>query len=181
MTDVAVPLAETESVAIAAPPFTTFPELVWTHYKWERNLHGDGPHDPVVEARYRVAQASFQHEHGKIYDAYWSTTNASAVAITFKRAPRPLCWLGKDPTLRFHRATDWVTKDAPEVTDVMQRCDTLAIRASEVLRGTWSGSRSSASSPWPVICSGSSTAPARSPTRWRCAMSRRRRPVSCAR
>jgi hypothetical protein len=136
MTDVAVTLAERESAAARAAERTTFPELAWAHFKWERTIHTDEHVHPEVEARYRRALAAFERDHGTVYDAYWSTTNASGVAITIKRAARPLCWIGKDPTLRFHRATDWVTKGAPEITDVMQRCDTLAIRASEVLRGT---------------------------------------------
>jgi len=140
MTDVAVPLAETHTETHAPAPVAiegiSFPELVWTHFKWEQDVHGDRPVSPAVEARYRATLKSFEREHGKIMDAYWSTTCASGVAVTVKRAPRPLCWLGKDPTLRFHRASEWVMKKAPQVADVMQRCDTLAIRTSEVLRGT---------------------------------------------
>jgi hypothetical protein len=137
MTDVAVPLAE----AAAAPvPVTTmgdsFPELVWAHFKWEQALHADRPVPPLIEMRYRATLKTFEEEHGKLLDVYWSTTCASAVAVTVKRAPLPLHLLGKDPTLRFHRATEWLMKDAPGVADVMQRCDTLAIRSSEVLRGT---------------------------------------------
>jgi hypothetical protein len=135
MTDVAVPLAE-EAPLPAAEVETSFPELVWAHFRWEQELHaGRTPH-PVTEARYRAALASFERKHGKILGAYWSTTRASAVAVTVKHAPRPLRWLGKDPQLHFHRATDWVTKESPPIADVMQRCETLAIRVSEVLRGT---------------------------------------------
>jgi hypothetical protein len=57
------------------------------------------------------------------------------VALTRKRAPlllRPLV----DDTRRFHRATDWVTRDAPAVADVLFTCETLAIRVTEVLRFT---------------------------------------------
>ena len=136
MSDVAVPLAETEAATVSLPLRTTFPELVWAHFKWERQAHGDGNVHPEVERRYRETLVAFEEEHGKLFDAYWSTTDASAVAITVKQAGWPLRWFGKEPQLRFHRATDWATKDAPEITDVMQRCDTLAIRASEVLRGT---------------------------------------------
>jgi hypothetical protein len=137
MTDVAVPLSERDPRQPA--PTTSgvsFPEVVWAHYKWERDVHSDTPMHPEFEARFRAVIAAFEAEHGKILDAYWSTTNASAVAITVKPAPRPLRWLGKDARLRFHRATDWVTTEAPDVAEVMQRCDTLAIRAQEVLRDT---------------------------------------------
>jgi hypothetical protein len=135
MTDVAVPLAE-EAPLPAAEVEISFPELVWAHFRWEQELHaGRTPH-PLTEARYRAALASFERRHGELLGAYWSTTRASAVAVTVKRAPKPLCWLGKDPQLHFHRATDWVTKESPQIADVMHRCETLAIRVSEVLRGT---------------------------------------------
>ena len=137
MTDVAVPLAEERAAPVpVASDSVSFPELVWAHFKWEQDVHADRPVHPEVEARYRATLRSFEREHGKILEAYWSTTCASAIAVTIKRAPRPFCWLGKDPTLRFHRATEWVMKDAPGIADMMQRCDTLAIRTGEVLRGT---------------------------------------------
>jgi hypothetical protein len=136
MADVAVPLDERRVRTADEPYDVSFPELVWAHFKWERDLHADRPVDPEVEARYRRSLVAFEREHGSLLDAYWSTTCASAVAVTIKRAPRPLCWLGKDPTLRFHRASEWVMREAPGIADVMQRCDTLAIRSGEVLRGT---------------------------------------------
>jgi hypothetical protein len=139
MTDVAVPLAEERAAPAPAPVSSdsvSFPELVWAHFKWEQAVHSDRPVPTAVEARYRETLRVFEHEHGKILEAYWSTTCASAVVLTQKRAARPLCWLGKDPSLRFHRASEWVMKDAPDVADIMQRCDTLAIRTAEVLRQT---------------------------------------------
>jgi hypothetical protein len=136
MTDVAVSLADSEARSATAGAHPSFPELVWAHFKWEQDLHADRPVDPEVETRYRRALAAFEREHGELFDAYWSTTCASAVAVTVKRAPRPLCWLGKDPYLRFHRASEWVMRETPAVADLMQRCDTLAIRTGEVLRGT---------------------------------------------
>ncbi|MEX0674238.1 MAG: hypothetical protein WD067_05650 [Gaiellaceae bacterium] len=39
-----------------------------------------------------------------------------------------------DDRLRFHSATDWVTRDAPVVADLLFRCETVAIRITEVLR-----------------------------------------------
>jgi tetrahydromethanopterin S-methyltransferase subunit G len=39
-----------------------------------------------------------------------------------------------DDRLRFHRATDWVTRDCPAVADLLFRCETVAIRITEVLR-----------------------------------------------
>jgi hypothetical protein len=39
-----------------------------------------------------------------------------------------------DDGLRFHRATDWVTRDSPAVADLLCRCEGLAIKITEVLR-----------------------------------------------
>jgi hypothetical protein len=40
------------------------------------------------------------------------------------------------PNIRFHAATDWATRDAPEISHVLHKTETLAIRVSEVLSGT---------------------------------------------
>lgn len=137
MTDVAVPQQFAEEAPLPATDVAaSFPEVVWAHFRWEQELHAGRPVHPVTEARYRALLGSFERRHGEILEAYWSTTCASAVAVTVKRAPRPLCWLGKDPQLRLFRATEWVTKEAPPVAEAIHRCETLAIRVSEVLRGT---------------------------------------------
>ena len=39
-----------------------------------------------------------------------------------------------DDKLRFHRATDWVTRDSPALADLLFRCETVAIKITEVLR-----------------------------------------------
>lgn len=137
MTDIAVPQQFADDAPLpAADVQISFPELVWAHFRWEEELHAGRPVPSALEARYRGAVASFERKHGEILEAYWSTTCPSAVAVTLKRAPRPFRWLGRDPQLHFHHATDWVTKDAPPIADVLQRCETLAIRVTEVLRGT---------------------------------------------
>ena len=136
MSDVAVTLEQDEVAATPSAIGDTFPELVWAHWKWERALHRHDSVPPGVEKRYRETLKAFEDKHGEILDSYWSTRKASAVAVTIKRSPRPLCWLGKDPELRFHQATDWVTKESPPIADAIQRCDAVAIRVSEILRGT---------------------------------------------
>lgn len=115
---------------------TSFAELVWAHHLWERELHTNGSARRETESQYRRALAEFEEREGKIISCQWSITDASAVALTCKEGWGPLRWLGKEPTLRLHRVTDWVlsTETAP-LADVLHRCDTLAIRASEVLRG----------------------------------------------
>lgn len=117
----------------------SFSELVWAHWLWERPLHddkGDDPlnddkrNDPVLEANYRRKLRKFEAQEGKVEVVYWSTIDASAVALTVKRRR----W--RDPVVRFHRATDWVTKHAPKIADLLFSCESLAIRVSEILRGS---------------------------------------------
>jgi hypothetical protein len=117
-----------------------FPQLVWAHYRWERNLHSDDGPDLALEQAYRQKLAQFQRSAGRLEQVYWSTRNASAVAMTVKpgKAP-PVKGLGlweRDDVVRLHRVTDWVARDAPRVADLLHECDLLAMRVSEVLRGT---------------------------------------------
>jgi hypothetical protein len=117
---------------------SSFAELVWAHYVWERELHtsSTGTARRETEAAYRQALADFERREGEIVGGHWSISGASAVVLTVKHAWGPQRWLGKEPTIRLHRVTDWVL--SPEMTplaNVLHRADTLAIRASEVLRG----------------------------------------------
>jgi hypothetical protein len=136
MTDVAVPLAEEVSPHAVSAREASFPELVWAHFLWERDLHSGVPVQPQIEQRYRDALANFERDHGEIVDSYWSTVSASAVALTVNRPRSLLRWIGVEPRIEFHRETDWVTKHAPQTAETLQRCELLAIRASEILRGT---------------------------------------------
>jgi hypothetical protein len=113
----------------------TFADLAWDHYHWERRrLHGSAKDEQAADS-YRDTRAAFEARHGEIVSEYWSITEPSGVALTRKRAPallRPLI----DDARRFHRATDWVTRDSPPIADLLFACETLAIKASEVLRYT---------------------------------------------
>ena len=62
---------------------------------------------------------------------------ASAVALTEKPGERVLGFLWRRrPNIRLHAATDWATRDAPEISHALHTCETLAIRVSEVLSCT---------------------------------------------
>ena len=117
-----------------------FPQLVWAHYRWERKLHANESLDAALEEGYRRKLSEFQREEGRLEQVYWSTRNASAVAMTVKpEKPARLNGLGlreRHDVARLHRVTDWVTRDAPRVADLLHECDLLAMRVSEVLRGT---------------------------------------------
>jgi hypothetical protein len=110
-----------------------FPDLVRAHYEWERN----GALDTGDAAKkWQASLEAFQKQEGEIRYAYWTTQRPSAVALTMKPRRGVAAFLEDDyDEIRLHRATDWV---APErtIADLMHHCDTLAIRVSEVLRGT---------------------------------------------
>ncbi|HYX76104.1 MAG TPA: hypothetical protein VE757_02910, partial [Gaiellaceae bacterium] len=74
---------------------------------------------------------------GKLAAVYWSTRNASAVALTVgteRHKRNPIA--DTDAEVRLHRVTDWVAKGAEPVAELLHECDVLAIRVREVLRGT---------------------------------------------
>ena len=122
-------LAIAESVA--------FPELVWAHFVRQRELHEGGELHGPAEEEYRSQLERFVREHGRILNAYWCTSEASAVAVTEKRGERVWGFLWRRaPNIRFHAATDWATRDAPDLGHAMHTAETLAIRVSEVLNGT---------------------------------------------
>jgi hypothetical protein len=127
-----------------------FPELVWAHHVWQheagfgpRRASDDGSPEPVPglaggrgrrrsEEVYRAKLRAFELAEGEILDAYWCWNEASAVALTAKR--RRGLWLRRrERELHLHRVTDWATMRLHEVTELMHRFDSLAIRASEIL------------------------------------------------
>src|SRR6185312_4378906 len=102
--------------AVAASEAVSFPELVWAHFRYQRELHEhDVLHGPA-EIEFRAQLERFAAEHGAITNAYWCMSDASAVAVTEKKGERVLGLLWRRaPDIRFHSATDWATRDAPEV------------------------------------------------------------------
>jgi hypothetical protein len=121
----------------AAAEAVTFPELVWAHFRRQEELReNDDLHGPA-EVEYRQQLARFVKEHGKLLNAYWCTSEASAVALTEQKGARLWGFLWRrQPSIRFHAATDWVTKGAPDIGHSLHTCETLAIRVTEVLAGT---------------------------------------------
>jgi hypothetical protein len=114
-----------------------FPELVWAHFLRQQELHRDGQLHGPAEVEFRSQLERFVKEHGTIINAYWCTTEASGVALTEKRGDRVLGFLWRRPAdIRFHTATDWATRDAPDLGHAMHTTETLAIRVGEVLSGT---------------------------------------------
>ena len=113
----------------------TFPELVHAHRRWRQALDGEIGHRREAEDDYRSALAAFEGVHGNIVNSYWCTGVESAVALTARPRSRLLRVLGAPDAVRFHRVSDWATKDHPEIAQPLHECDEIAIKASEVLVG----------------------------------------------
>jgi hypothetical protein len=117
----------------------SFPDLVRVHFRWRQSVNTDSPttedEKAVLHREYQDALAHFEREHGEIVSAYWCADIESAVALT---AGRPQTgWLRRllSVSPKFHRVSDWATKEEPEIARALHQCDELAIRACEVLRG----------------------------------------------
>ena len=133
-------MASTESTT-AAPPErrVTFPDLVRIHFRWRQSLRADSGSTEAQRAElddaYHESLAIFEAEHGELISAYWCADVESAVALT---AGRPNTgWLRRllSVSPKFHRVSDWATKEEPDIARELHHCDELAVRASEVLRG----------------------------------------------
>jgi hypothetical protein len=108
-----------------------FAELVRTHYDVEKH-----PNETGVIDRYHRTLEQFEAFEGEITHVYWSTKRASAVALTVKRRGRLAQWvLDDDAVIRLHRLTDWLEPEY-RIAELLHHCDTLAIKVSQVLRGT---------------------------------------------
>lgn len=110
----------------------SFAELVRAHYAWERT----GCEEGREADRYRSALEAFRVEEGELMHVYWATRRPSAVALTLKRRGRlARMFSDHDESIRLHRVTDWLARES-KIADLLHHCDTLAIKVSEVLRGT---------------------------------------------
>jgi hypothetical protein len=129
----------TTTTPAAAEHRVTFPDLVRVHWQWRKAVGDGSTAGPAERAQadvlYHAALAKFEEEHGEIVSAYWCAQHESAVALT---AGRPRTgWLRRLLSVapKFHRVSDWATKDDPEIAHLLHQCDELAIRSTEVLRG----------------------------------------------
>ena len=117
----------------------TFPDLVRVHYHWRKVVGTDSTASAqereATDAAYHVALERFEDEHGELVSAYWCADFESGVALTAGRPNNG--WLRRVLSVppRFHRVSDWATRDDPEIARLLHQCDALALRSSEVLRG----------------------------------------------
>jgi hypothetical protein len=124
-------------------PFT---DLVFVHHLRQTALYraaqmdataGDAAAARAADEVYRNHLKVFEHEHGPIVRSYWCTYEISGIAITEKEFRHPWWQLWRlDKRERMHAATDWATRDSPELAHQLHKIDNLSVRADEVLRGT---------------------------------------------
>lgn len=114
-----------------------FSDLVRAHFRREEERADNGAASPDAEAQFQEKLLEFERQEGRLAAVYWSSKTASAIALTIG-APKSM----RNPVaetemeIRIHRVTDWLTKDATPLANVLHDCDLLAIRAGEILRGT---------------------------------------------
>ena len=94
-----------------------------------------GEPDRTLEQEFRRKWGHFEHKYGQIKNAYWSVRDASAVAFSVKKRRRTVRMWGHEHIPRFHRVTDWATRDEPQVAKALDDCESLAVRVEEILRG----------------------------------------------
>jgi hypothetical protein len=133
------PEAAVDVPAVAAQVgAASFSDLVRAHYRREQaRRRRDEARLEEAEEEYQRRLEQFEQEEGRIASVYWSTRNASAVAMTVgppRRQHNPLA--DTEMTVHLHRLTDWVTEDADAIAEVLHEADVLAIRVGEILRGT---------------------------------------------
>lgn len=131
-------IEETDSPASAQVGAVSFSDLVRAHFKRERaRKRGDSEAADETERDFRARLKEFEDQEGNLAAVYWSTRNASAIAMTIGNAhSRRNPFVDTENEVRLHRVTDWVTRDAEQVADILHACDLLAIRVGEILRGT---------------------------------------------
>ena len=121
------------------PEIVTFPDLVRAHRAWEVELYGCSREsrepDRTLEHEFRRKWGQFETRYGQIKNAYWSVRDASAVAFSVKKRRRAVRVWDHEHIPRFHRVTDWATRDEPEVARALDDCESLAVRVEEILRG----------------------------------------------
>lgn len=148
---------ETETIAPPQPIRTglpelhrnekvTFADLVFAHHLRQTSVYRavqlgaaseDSAFAELADDAYRARLESFEHDHGPIVRAYWCTYEISGVAITAQTVRLPWWKLWRTETReRLHAATDWATRDSPELAHQLHKVDNLTVRADEVLRGT---------------------------------------------
>jgi hypothetical protein len=118
------------------PDVVPFAELVLAHYLRQVEVYRTGTYVGPQEELYQKKLKAFIATHGRIVESYWCTREPSGVAVTERRQRSWRRLWFTQCILTFHSETDWVTAASPAVADRIYACRALAVKVSEVLRGT---------------------------------------------
>jgi hypothetical protein len=131
---------------LASDEKVSFADVVLAHYLRQTSLYraaqaGASSEEIALaeldDKAYRDRLAAFEAEHGRIIRAYWCSHEISGAAITEKEERLPWWRLRrKEKRERLHAATDWATRDCPELAHQLHKVDNLSVRSDEILRGT---------------------------------------------
>jgi hypothetical protein len=111
----------------------SFSDLVRAHFEWDQSTERRSGEE---RRRFHETLDGFESEAGKIVDAYWCRSEASAVALTRREQRRPgRLRPRRKLEYRLHRVSDWVIGDTHEIADLLHDCDILAIKAANTLEG----------------------------------------------
>src|SRR4051794_13876573 len=135
-----------ERVEIAPGEKVTFPDLVFAHHLRQTTMYnaaqiGASQEEAEIaraaDAAYCNRLKLFERQYGRIIRAYWCTYELSGVAITEEHVRLPWWqFRATERRERLHSATDWATRDSPELAHQLHRIDNLSVRADEILRGS---------------------------------------------
>jgi hypothetical protein len=102
----------------------SFGDLV--HARWYHKRH---PKDAAAERRWQETRTTFEDEHGKIVDDYWSKRQAAGLALCCKRRS------GGRLEWSMHRAMGDLATAHPGYSPVLLRIARHSVRAQSLLRG----------------------------------------------
>ena len=117
-----------------------FADLVRAHYAWEQTQDGTESdalkHQEELNKAYHAQLEKFCAREGPITESYWCVRKAVGDRPDGEapaRWPRSL----RESTVRIHRLNNWLMpRSGQPLVDLLHECDQLAIRASEILRGS---------------------------------------------
>jgi hypothetical protein len=118
------------------PDPVPFAELVLAHYLRQAAVYKNREYGGPEEEMYQAKLKAFIATNGRIVESYWCTRQPSGVAVTARRERSwRWLWLARED-VSFHSETDWVTGAAPDIAEQVYACRALAVKITEVLRGT---------------------------------------------
>jgi hypothetical protein len=127
MTDFALPApARVRQGTLARRPRQTYSFGDLVHTRWH---HKKNPTDELARARYEEIRATFEAEHGKIVDDYWSKREPAGVALCCKRSR----WGRLEWSL--HRGMGNLAACQPAYSPLLLQIARDSVRANSLLRG----------------------------------------------